>query len=86
MSRNVPVEILKLMICRYKCSCRTLENCTGGSVLAVMRSTLEISTSYLKKAAEVLPVRCPLQSLSPPPTKGLICKEHERKAIKQTFR
>jgi len=26
------------------------------------------------------------KSLSPPPTKGLICKEHERKAIKQTFR
>ena len=49
------------MICGYKCSCRTLENCTGGTVLAVMRSTLEISTSYLKKAAEVLPVRCPLQ-------------------------
>ena len=50
------------MICGYKCSCRTLENCTGGTVLAVMRSTLEISTSYLKKAAEVLPVRCPLQN------------------------
>ena len=41
--------------------------------------TLEISTSYLKKAAEVLPVRCPLQkSKSTTKKRGFLCKEHEK--------